>query len=198
MKNIIISQRIDYLSDRDELRESIDVRLILFLKKLGYTPYVISNFLQEDIEPWLNQLNPIGIILSGGNNINDYADRDRTEKHLLEYAIRYRLPVIGICRGLQYMNHYLGGTLKRVINHIGNKHALSGLWPMMKSIDMVNSYHEFAIDQLGDGLEVLASYESIIEAVEHKKYQWLGIMWHPERESVFTDYDQEIFKEYLG
>lgn len=198
MKKIIVSQRIDYFSTRNELREGVDARLILFLRELGYLPYIISNFLGDGCKDWITELEPTGIVLSGGNDIGQYLERDQTEKSLLDYATQKTLPVIGICRGMQYINHYQGGSLQPISNHVACRHAIRGEWAAQWNITEVNSYHNHSIDQLGKDLQSIALADGVIEALRHEHYPWLGIMWHPEREGEFKDYDQTIFKEHLG
>ena len=64
----------------------------------------------------------------------------------------------------------------------------------------VNSYHRYAIIEqtLGDDLEIMAkSHDAVIEAITHKKYLWLGIMWHPEREEYVSDEDSQLIKEHF-
>ena len=51
----------------------------------------------------------------------------------------------------------------------------------------VNSFHENGIKKLARNFEIIAySYDNQIEAIKHKKYNWLGWMWHPERDKVFN------------
>ena len=76
-----------------------------------------------------------GLILSGGNTLADYADmndktegvsieRDNYEKALLKVALSTNTPVLGVCRGLQVINVFYQGQLKKIKGHAGTKHPL--------------------------------------------------------------------------
>jgi N5-(cytidine 5'-diphosphoramidyl)-L-glutamine hydrolase len=55
---------------------------------------------------------------------------------------------------------------------------------------LVNSYHGYAISKNGLAPELALWAESadgFVEAVLHKQYPWVGIMWHPERSSSTLD-----------
>tara|TARA_B100001287_G_C22468711_1_gene428571 strand:+ start:148 stop:660 length:513 start_codon:yes stop_codon:yes gene_type:complete len=85
-----------------------------------------------------------GIILTGGEDINpiEYNDtsniklcgpinykRDTLERKLFEYAFKNKIPLIGVCRGMQMMNVVSGGTLYGDIpSEIGNEviHRFNG------------------------------------------------------------------------
>lgn len=129
--------------------------------------------------------------------------RDKFELKLLDKAVKRNMPLFGICRGLQLLNVYFGGTLVQDIdrsyptdiNHAGflgpktsiaHKVKLSKehiLYPCFGREDLeVNSFHHQMIDKLGDGLEVAAIAEDgIIEAIVHTQYPFLvAVQWHPE------------------
>ena len=82
------------------------------------------------------------------------------------------------------MNKLEGGNLKRVRNHVKKYHKLrnnSKGYPYE-----VNSFHNFSIFKLGKNFEIISeSLDGEIEAIRHKYYKWLGLMWHPEREKKF-------------
>ena len=66
MKNIFLSMREDKITSRSEMRDSIDQKLILWVKKVGLNPILISN--KNSLNLFKN-LSPVGVILSGGNDI---------------------------------------------------------------------------------------------------------------------------------
>ncbi len=62
----------------------------------------------------------------------------------------------------------------------------------------VNSYHSYAVDELGKGLKVVVrTRQGDIEAIQHVDYPIFGIMWHPERVNGFDDTDRELIREKL-
>lgn len=200
MKVIAISQRQDPIAGRDEVRDALDVKWASLLWDLGYLPVSLNSGI-EAVEAYLAALQPDGFILSGGNDIGKAPERDRLEAAVLDYSVHQRLPVLGVCRGMQYINHYQGGSLKKLDGHVATRHPLQGSWSNDQSIDSVNSYHDLAVvaETLGGDLESLASTEDgAIEALRHIQHRWLGIMWHPEREHPISRQDIHLIKEIFG
>ena len=124
-------------------------------------------------------------MLSGGNDIGAFPQRDATETYLLDWAARGRKPVLGICRGMQMMAVHGGGSLVPVTGHVRVYHDLDdggspAGWPCR-----VNSYHDFAIAESPPPYTVLArAADGTIEAFGHVDLPWEGWMWHPERDPV--------------
>jgi putative glutamine amidotransferase len=162
-----------------------------------------------------------GLLLTGGVDIDPVLygeerhatvtaiepERDVFEFALLRAAREARLPIFGICRGLQVMNVAFGGTLVQDIEAqaAGNlPHTVptppcaiahevwiskgSRLWTLMqeKMVDAdtcsVNSRHHQAIKNLAAGFEVTATApDGVIEAIEYPNATFcLGVQWHPE------------------
>jgi putative glutamine amidotransferase len=156
-----------------------------------------------------------GLVLSGGGDIEPSrygaardpateqanADRDEAELALARQAITARLPVLGICRGLQVINVALGGTLHQhlptVVGHDGhspNPHGygshkvsvasgsqLAGI--LNRSEAAVPTHHHQAADRLGDGLVPSAwTDDGMVEAVEAREPAsfMIAVQWHPE------------------
>lgn len=132
--------------------------------------------------------------------------RDACELALLGCALERGMPLLGICRGMQLINVWAGGTL---IQHLpehssqahlvtpgsfaGSEHSVrleqGSLIAEILGADRisVNSHHHQAIDRLGDGLCVSARCETdgVIEAVEPTASAFaLGVQWHPEADDA--------------
>lgn len=138
-------------------------------------------------------------IVSGGNDIDPalYGEDnisskpyprkvDELDRKIFAYAFSNNLKVLGICRGLQGLNVYLGGTLYQDIeDHLDCNHLVyfddsyNEIIGFEKEFE-VNSVHHQAIKDLAPNLKVLCkSNDGIIEAVF--AYPALAVQWHPEK-----------------
>jgi len=201
MKVIVVSQRMDFVFDRNEVRDALDQRLIDFLFAVGYLTVPVPNSffskfnnkrkkISFGLSAWLNAISPHAIVLSGGNDIGHATIRDLTEKQLLNYAYAHALPVLGICRGMQMIAHWFGTQLRKVQGHVCTRHKLTG-----EITQEVNSYHNHSLVSCPDNFEVFAwSEDREIEAIRHLELPWNGWMWHPERESKFSNQDIACLK----
>ncbi len=204
MKLIVVTQRVDLIPEKGEIRDSLDQKLFEFIYKAGYLPLGVPNFpilsedfskyRQESLDRWLQKISPLGVVLSGGNNIGQFPSRDATEEKLLNYAFKKNIPLLGICRGMQMIAKYFGVSLKESKNHVAVRHEISGVINRK-----VNSYHNFAIESCPNDFSILAkSNDGNIEAIKYNNLPWEGWMWHPEREKSFDPKDIErlrgIFK----
>ncbi len=131
--------------------------------------------------------------------------RDAWEIAAARFAYERRLPIFGICKGLQVLNVALGGTLLMDIRG----HDL----PEMKSANVqplryatgarhrfgkVNSSHHQALDRVADALEVEAWHagDGIIEQVKIRNYPWgIGVQYHPERDMGYADLFDDFFAQ---
>ena len=127
-----------------------------------------------------------GLILSGGNDLGDRPERDDLEASLLGWATAERRPVLAICRGLQRVATWYGGSLAPCQGHVGQPHDVTFVrdWePAVRAGQRcaVNSYHSWGLRDLPAPLEALAvDTEGWVEAALGPGI--LGLMWHPERE----------------
>ena len=119
--------------------------------------------------------------------------RDAWELALIEAALARRIPLLGICRGMQLLNVALGGTL---VQHIDGHAEVPGVFghhavkpvPGTLYADIapeqtsVPTYHHQSVDRLGKGLIPSAHAEDgTVEAIELVTSPWvLGVQWHPE------------------
>lgn len=169
-----------------------------------------KNFSKEEIEQC------DGLVLTGGEDIHPAASkalpvevvkkvdlkRDHFEFCLLEKALKKHIPVLGICRGMQVVNVFLGGTLiadlpyEGIHGHEANEsetthsivvnagtalHEITGL-----NTGEVNSFHHQAVKDLAQELTATScSPDGVIESVEWKqkggKSFLMAVQWHPER-----------------
>ncbi|GKT11854.1 MAG: N5-(cytidine 5'-diphosphoramidyl)-L-glutamine hydrolase [Thiomicrorhabdus sp.] len=199
MMRVGITQRRDSVSGRQEVRDALDVQLAQLLWSLGMIPIPLCSGIEQSSE-YLQALNLDGYILSGGNDIGQIPARDNLEKSVLKLSIEQGVPVLGVCRGMQYINHYLGGSLIPVDQHVATHHKLYSECNLQLDGIQVNSYHNYGVVEatLGQGLKVIAkSKDGVVEVVKHNDYPWMGIMWHPERETDFSTNDMLILKAHF-
>lgn len=193
MKRILISQRVDIIADYGERRDALDQRWASFLRETGVLPYPVPNDRQL-IPELLKAIQPDGVLLTGGNSPVKYGgnapERDEIDILLIDYTIMCKVPLIGVCRGMQSVILYFGGSLKKADGHIAVRHPLYG-----RINRIVNSYHGLVADIVPPCLEVIAySEDGQIESVKHSSQSIMTIMWHPEREKEFNKDDIELFR----
>jgi acyl-CoA reductase-like NAD-dependent aldehyde dehydrogenase/gamma-glutamyl-gamma-aminobutyrate hydrolase PuuD len=132
-------------------------------------------------------------------------ERDRFEELIFRYSQAQRLPLLGICRGMQLVNVLQGGKLIQDLDDGNERHRkeasdkehtiITGRDTLLYRIagsptGHVNSAHHQAIDPgaIGENLLVNAyddDAEKIIEGLEFRdktnKGFMLCVQWHPER-----------------
>lgn len=167
----------------------------------------------------VSEINKIdGLLLSGGGDIHPRyyekenqitkakgidEERDEFEFDLIKQALNNDMPILGICRGIQVMNVYLGGSLTvdllsggfndhtsqldQILKHSISIEQKSMLYILtgIPEID-VNSFHHQAVERLGKGLMCSAlSSDGVIEAAEWVIKDTMPflmlVQWHPER-----------------
>ncbi|HEY7781845.1 MAG TPA: gamma-glutamyl-gamma-aminobutyrate hydrolase family protein [Ktedonobacterales bacterium] len=175
-----------------------------------------------------------GVLLPGGGDVEPvhYGERaipetqppdpgrDGLELALARQALDERLPVLGICRGIQLLNVVRGGTLVQDIRAQlpdGRKHDLGGRGRAIHqhSIEIkpgsrlsailgelhheVNSFHHQAVKRPGAGVEVVAwAADGVPEAMELADYPFaLAVQFHPERSYQTDPAQARIFAEFV-
>jgi len=192
----------------------------VYFARFGVDLVSISNA-TKNVRAFMDEIDPHGIILSGGNDIypsfygevplydsNYSSDRDTLEKKLLSYAIEKGLPVLGVCRGMQFINVFFGGTIIQSIkNHIDARHEIrivdnKALEVFLKDILLVNSYHKQAITikTLSGQLKpfAISEPEGVIEGLYHADYPIAGVQWHPERDGSDVGIDKIIISAFIN
>lgn len=175
-----------------EKRDALSQDWTTFLEQISVIPLLIPNKL-SNISLFLEENHVDGIILSGGDNIGDNYERDHTEKELIEFGIKKRIPIFGVCRGMQVLNKFFqGGITSDPENiHVGNKHEVKITNDeiskvLKKNTIIVNSFHYNIINanNMGESFFSFAIDERdrTIEGFMHKNLPVMGVMWHPERD----------------
>lgn len=205
MKVIAVSQRVDFVADRNERRDAIDQRLTRWLTGCGYACVPVPNDLaglivgseqgaRSGLQEWLNTVHPQAVVLSGGNDVGACSERDLTESRLLDWAKQNGVPALGICRGMQMMAVWAGSALKKVDGHVRTRHQLQGI-----ILGEANSFHGYSIANCPDGFEITSRAEDgEIESIRNLSLGWEAWMWHPEREPSVDPRDTDRLKVLLG
>jgi|TARA_B100001093_G_scaffold457502_1_gene469244 putative glutamine amidotransferase len=198
---VAVTQRIDTWQDYGEIRDSIDIQLLDWILACNFLPIQVPNNLcgkeEEVLSNWINQIQPDAFILSGGGDIGLDENRDMSEVFILDYAFKKKLPVLGICRGMQNLILREGQELVSVEGHVSTRHKLIGSGDI-KVPEEVNSFHKLGIYSCPENYNVLAfADDNSIEAIVHNHIPWEGWMWHPEREINFNSFELTRFSSLV-
>jgi len=148
-----------------------------------------------------------GLIIPGGDHVPEafYLDRyengddndDDYKYSLMEFALlseaeKAKKYTLGICRGLQMMNVYFGGTLKDTPHGNGLQkleyvpHSKTTLiekifsFAKQKGFFYAFSRHTQAVKNLGKGLRVILKYKDVVKAFVSESGLFVGLQFHPE------------------
>jgi putative glutamine amidotransferase len=206
------------LGDHSEL-VTLAAEYCAALRAAGASPVLISDPDDDELCAIADLVD--GVLLSGGGDIDPahYGGprdggvdvdlrRDVGEFAMVAAARRRRLPLFGICRGLQLVNVACGGSLipdlpvtsshPRLCNaaeKLALRHQVSASteWPLaglsrdLEGRAATNSIHHQAVNCVGHGLRAVAwSADGVIEAIEGTEADWFlrAVQWHPERMSA--------------
>ena len=149
--------------------------------------------------------------------------RDNMSLAMIRAAIKKKMPILAVCRGIQELNVALGGTLHQKVHELegmmdhqedktldrnGQYQAahsinlvsgkiLSGL--ANSDTQIVNSLHGQGLHKIGDGLIPEAhAQDGLVEAIsfaDPTQYV-LGVQWHPEWQFRDSALSRAIFKSF--
>lgn len=136
------------------------------------------------------------------NDVNDALDQ--SQWNMMDMAVSRRMPVLGICRGMQFINVYFGGTLIQDLP-CSSAHKMtvpeqyhdvmcgenSRLRPLIGEASEVNTRHHQGVGRIGEGLQADAVWndgeDAVVEAISHQCDPVLGLQWHPEKMYLYGD-----------
>jgi putative glutamine amidotransferase len=177
-----------------------------------------------------------GIILTGGEDINplQYNDtinlavcgdinyqRDTLERKLFDFAFKNKLPLVGVCRGMQMMNVASGGSLYgdipseigttvihrnngEVMHEIAlscnNPYYTNLIFPLYKDTFLVNSWHHQGLKDISENLRIIArSYDGLPEAtvMDTSVHPFMiAVQFHPERLGKDNGIHQQMLESF--
>lgn len=174
-----------------------------------------------------------GILFTGGQDVDPAVylkkktplcgetspERDLMERLILEQAMIADKPVLGICRGIQFINAALGGTLWQDIPTQKPSEVVHSQNPpynipshnvticadaplrtlIRQEIISVNSYHHQGIRELSPILEPMAyAPDGLVEAVYSPKHYFLwAVQWHPELSYTTDENSRKILRAFV-
>lgn len=193
--------------DTDDMY-GVKINYLEWIRFFGY-PTILNQFdFADDDLSVLDRLD--AIVLPGGPDISPQrydaipefkTGRSSAIMEFFDLSVlpRIKIPIFGICRGLQTINVMRGGTLYQDIDHPVSGFESQAVHDVFipeekKPLMRVNSFHHQAIDVVGEGLRVeLISGDGYIEAISGDNL--FAVQWHPER--LLDEYSIRAFSRLL-
>ncbi len=194
-----------YTEWRDCLAQDWPVFMAQVFPEVQWVP--VPN-LGDGVIPYARSWALEGFILTGGNDVGENPLRDKTEGTLLNFALRNRFPIFGVCRGLQLIQKFFGGDLRPCARskHVSVVHPIrvtdsSRMSREGEEIRQVNSFHSQAVafEALASPLQAFAITEDgWAEGIYHREVPWAAVQWHPERGQPCVAEDRRLMRRIFG
>ncbi len=142
-------------------------------------------------------LNPVWYGAKTKGNIGIEPERECSDFYMISQFASQKKPILGICRGMQVLNVFFGGSLVPDLSHRNEIHrgqkgsdcshiVKTGANSLMQRLygtqTVVNSCHHQAVDRIGRGFRsTMKSLDGVVEALEHQSLPIIAVQWHPER-----------------
>ncbi|UCF56900.1 MAG: glutamine-hydrolyzing GMP synthase, partial [Deltaproteobacteria bacterium] len=147
----------------------------------------------------IKEFSPMGVILSGGPASIYDKDAPMADKDILDF----NLPILGICYGMQYLTHILGGVVSKAVDREYGSALIRIEDPgdlfhgfKKREGEMVWMSHGDRIDRMPEGFTALASSKnSPVAAMANTSRRIFGVQFHPE--VVHTPNGAKILKNFL-
>ena len=192
-----------------ERRDCLDQAWGALLEKWGHSLFPLPGRLARP-ERQLGILQPDALLLTGGADLESAPEatepcpeRERLESRAVTWCRARRVPIVGICRGMQFLLGYHGLLLQKVAGHAGaGPHEVAvTATPFSKSgTAVVNSYHNYGVPSAGrkHSLTVFATdREGRMEGFYELGTLTGGVMWHPERDFEADEWGARVLDDLL-
>ena len=209
-----ITQREIRLDKQKETYDSLDQNWFRFTDKCGIDLTVVPNKILN-INNFIKKNRIKGFIFSGGgpitknlgldkkknNNINAY--RDIAETRIFKICKEKKIPILGVCRGMQSINILLNGGLTKMSGFVNKNNYLKSFKLIYKKKyrveNSIKSFHDYSITESLLGKNLIPIYFSgkSIQMIKSKNEKIMGIMWHPERGELKKT-NVNIFKKFFN
>lgn len=175
-------------------------QLVMMVMNGSGTVTVIRNDENEALTHFLSD-KPDAIIISPGPG--NPSDTGLTMEILDANA--YKVPILGVCLGMQCINELYGGKTVRAPYPVHGKqrmaeHGSSRLFVGIPRSFPVARYHSLMIDNVQNELRIIATSVDdgypVPMAVEHAVFPVFGVQFHPE--SFMTPHGAAIIRNFLG
>lgn len=180
-----------------QLKQACNDDYLRAMQEIGFTPILLPIGMKID-DRVLDLCD--GFLITGGADIlpkfynqecngscEGNEETDLLDKVVIEYAVKTAKPMLGICRGHQAINVFLGGDLIQDIGvaHKSSRHDLTTV--KNRLIDLpdvinVNSFHHQIPNRIADGMiQIARSEDGCCEACIHESLPIMSFQCHPER-----------------
>ncbi len=113
-----------------------------------------------------------------------------------------KIPVFGVCLGMQAMGEAFGGTVVRAPTQMHGKtsqvsHSGTGIFAGVPDGFSATRYHSLIVDRatLPTEFEVTAETDGLVMGLQHKTKNIHGVQFHPE--SIASEHGHAILKNFL-
>ena len=178
--------------------DSFVYNLVQYLGELGAEP-IIHRHDAIDLDD-VERIDPDGILISPGPG--SPADAGLSNTLIEQWSSR--VPVFGVCLGMQCLGEVFGGRVIRAPEIVHGKtsliqHTGEGLFAGLSQDFQATRYHSLVVEEstMPDVLEITArSADGEVMGVRHKHYPVVGVQFHPE--SILTPEGMQLLRNFIA